>query len=146
MNDKNFIFIFGSIFGGIGIILLASAIYFFNDIRASQKEAVKVQGKVIALQSSRGSKGGTFYTPLVEFELNQKSYQVYGSVASSPASFDVGEIVTLFVKPNRPEEAQIDTFMESWFVVLVLGGMGSVFTLIGGATVFSGLKSAQRLK
>lgn len=133
--------LFGSIFGGVGLILLTVGIYFYNDTNAYQKDTIRVKGKVIRLSASYAQKGGRLYTPIVEFEFNNQTFQVAGSVASSPSAFDVGEEVELFVKPAQPQEARIDSFMEQWFVVVILGGMGAVFSTIGLAVIRSALKS-----
>ncbi len=37
--------------------------------------------------------------------------------------------------PDHPEQAHIDGCMESWFVAILLGGLGSVFSAIGGVFV-----------
>lgn len=142
VNDKNFISVFVGTFGGVGLLLLITAALIYFHTKNSQQGTVPIKGKVIRLSASRGSKGGTTYTPVVEFEINRQLYQIYGSVSSSPPAFDVGEEVSLFVNPRSPEAASIDSFMENWFVVLILGFMGTIFTAIGGGV----LRAAWRKK
>ncbi len=143
-SDKRFLLLFGGIFGGIGLLLLFLAVYFFTDTLQAQKNAFRVKGTVIELERSRGSKGGSVYTPVVEFQLNNQPVKIYGSVASSPPAFERGEVVEVIVNLKNPEESRIDSFMENWFVVLILGLMGSIFSAIGGGVLYQGIKSWKR--
>lgn len=145
-NDKNFIVIFGSVFGGIGLVLLVAGLVVYTTVVSSQEHTQLVRGKVVRLSAGRGSKGGTVYTPVVEFSFNNQIFQIYGSVASSPPSFDVGEEVELFVNPQSPQTASINSFMENWFAVLVLGILGSVFSAIGIFLLINVWKNRNKLK
>lgn len=130
----------GGIFGGIGVILLIVAAIIYYNQTESRKHTVSVKGKVVEMVSSRSSKGGTLYSPIVEFQFNAQSYRITSEVASSPPAFEVGEEVNLFVNPAKPDEAQIDSFVENWFVVALLGFMGTIFSLIGFTVMRAGMK------
>lgn len=140
VNDKNFIAIFGGVFGGIGLLLLIGAVVAYFYTNKSREGTILVKGKVVELSPSRGSKGGTMYTPKVEFQINNQTYQIYGSVSSNPPAFDIDEEVELFVNPKSPQTASINSFMENWFVVLILGFMGTVFVAIGIGVVMNTLR------
>lgn len=143
-SDKGFLLLFGGIFGGVGLLLLSLAIYFISNTLQFQKNAFRVKGTVVEMERSRGSKGGSVYSPIVEFQLNNQTIQIYGSVASNPPAFDKGEIVDVIVNLKNPQESRIDTFMENWFGALILGFMGSVFSAIGGGVFYQGVKSWKR--
>lgn len=146
INSKNVIAIFGGVFGGIGLLLLVAATLFYFHTKNSQQGTILTKGKVINLSASRGSKGGTTYTPVVEFQFNNQPFQIYGSVSSNPPAFEVGEEVELFVNPQTPQTASINSFMENWFVVLILGILGSVFSAIGGTVLWNAWKNKDKLK
>ncbi|GAB4110514.1 MAG: hypothetical protein OHK0057_21990 [Thermoflexibacter sp.] len=143
-SDKAFLLLFGGIFGGVGLLLLSLAVYFFYNTIQAQKSAFRVKGTVVEMERSRGSKGGSVYTPVVEFQLNNQTVQIYGSVASSPPAFDKGEVVDVIVNLNNPQESRIDSFIENWFGALILGFMGSIFSAIGGGVFYQGIKSWRR--
>jgi hypothetical protein len=128
---NHFPLVFGGIFGGVGLILLIAAIIVYYNQSESLKNTVKSKGKVIDMVGSRGSKGGTTYSPIVEFQFNGQSYRISSEVSSSPPAFEIGEEVELFVPPSNPNKARINSFMENWFVVLILGFMGTIFSIIG---------------
>lgn len=94
---------------------------------------LKTEGEVI------GVPGGT---PRVVFVDNDgREHVVDGTVSSEPPSYEIGEKVGVLYDPARPDEAIIDSFLERYFVVLMLGGMGGLFTLIGGGTVLAAVRS-----
>ncbi|TAF30634.1 MAG: DUF3592 domain-containing protein [Cytophagales bacterium] len=137
VNDKNFIAIFGGAFGGVGLLLLIGAILVYSHTNKSRQGAILIKGKVIGLSPSQSSKGGTTYTPKVEFQINNQTFQIYGSVSSNPPAFDIDEEVELFVNPKSPQTASINSFTENWFVVLILGFMGTIFATIGISVVWN---------
>ncbi len=138
--SRKFIILFGSIFGGVGLLLLFGGAYFYDDSVKAQKDTILVKGRVVDLSLSYGSKGSKLYTPVVDFELNNQTYTIRGSVASSPPDFEVGEEVELFLKPNQPQEAKINSFVEKWLMATILGSMGIIFTLIGTSVIWSAFK------
>lgn len=140
LSSNKFPLVFGGIFGGVGLILLTAAIIIYYNQAESRKDTVMVKGKVIDMSSSRGSKGGTYYSPIVAFSFNGQDYRITSEVASSPPAFEIDEEVSLFVNPAKPQETQIDSFMENWFVVGLLGFMGTIFTIIGFSVMRTGFK------
>jgi hypothetical protein len=139
-TPAHFPLLFGGIFGGVGLILLVASMVVYYYQTKSRENTVLVKGKVIDMTSYRDSKGSRMYSPIIEFQFNNQNYQITSEVASSPPAFEVGEEVELFVPPANPKQATIDSFMEKWFVVLILGFMGSIFSLIGFLVMRSGFK------
>lgn len=135
---KLFIFIFG----GIGIALLAGAGYAYYYSRSFIDNARTAAGTITGLhyhESSR-NKGGSYY-PTVQFTAQDgKSYTVTSNSGSNPASYDVGEQVKVYYNPEDPTDILLPDFFSMWGVTLILGFIGTVFTLIGGGVLFSGHK------
>ncbi len=132
INNEKMTPMIGRVFGGVGLLLLivSISVYFYKS--KSLEGTVLIKGKVVEITSSG--------TPKVEFELNNQTYQIYGSVSSKPPAFDIDEEVELFVNPKSPQTASIDSFMENWFLVLGLGFMGTIFAAIGIGIVMNTLK------
>jgi hypothetical protein len=143
--DKYFTRIFVSIFGLVGLVFLTVA---FFSVRAELKfraGAVRVPGTVVDLAPTSGSKGGTLYKPVFEFtDNNDVARRVTGSVASNPPSHRRGEAVTVLYQPANPEEAHLDSFMEAWFLPMIFGGLGSVFTAIAAGFVVFAVRNRRR--
>ena len=112
--------LFGLIFGGIGAAMAWPEI-------SARRGAIELSGTVVELIRSRGSKGGTLYTPVVEYHYGPgeaaASYRVRGRVASSSAP-ELGERLPVFVKPETPELGKLGGLVESWLFPLVFGGVG----------------------
>jgi len=93
-------------------------------------------GEVVALEPSRGSRGGTVYRPIVRFAAPQGEVTIAGEIASSPPAHRVGDLVPVLYDPDRPSAAAIDTFGERWFTPVVLGSLGLVTMAVGIFTLW----------
>ena len=93
-------------------------------------------GLVVAQRMS--SKGGA--KPVVEFTPKGGSaLRIEGSASSKPPAYFVGERVIVHYRPDDPPGAQIDGFLEMWFLPTLLGGLGGAELLVGGVFAFIGL-------
>jgi len=123
----------------VGLGLLAGAGFLWRNHAGFAAHAVRADGVVIDLNYHSGSKGGSYY-PEVEFKAADGSVvHITGSTGSNPAAYDRGEHVAVIYQPNNPQGARIDSFSENWLGVVILGGMGLVFALIGGGFIYSGM-------
>ncbi len=144
--DKTFFLIFGGLFGLVGVSFLVVAAFTISSEIEFRKDAIAAPGVVVDLVATQGSKGGTVYKPVFEFtDRGDVARRVTGSIASSPPSFRRGEAVRVLYRSENPEGAQIDSFMESWFLPLIFGVLGTVFTgIAGGCGVYFLRKQRQR--
>jgi hypothetical protein len=117
------VWIFGGIFGAVGLGMLIAAGVVAQSTLAFRASAVRTEGVVVDLE------GGT---PVVEFADGAGArHRVVGSISSDPPAFQRGETVSVRYAPEDPDDARIDGFLESWFVSTLLGGLGSIFFAIG---------------
>jgi hypothetical protein len=94
------VWLFGGIFGGIGIVMLVAAIVVLISTLTFRAEALSAPGAVVDLD---------FGKPVVEFvDHDGATHRVVDSVSSRPPAFDVGERVTVRYRPGQPAEARID--------------------------------------
>ena len=121
----------GTVFGLVGLALLTVALFLVRSEIAFRSGAVRAAGKVVKLQPSRGRRG-LVYTPVFSFtDEDGHAHQGTGRVASSPPAYERGEAVTVLYAPGHPESARLESFMETWFLPLILGGIGVIFASIG---------------
>jgi len=124
----------GLFFVPTAAILLGVAIFFFVRTRRFLARAIDTQGTVIGLVASRGSEGATTYKPVVQFTTPEGgTFQFTDSVGSSPPGFDVGEAAPVKYDPQNPQRARIGTGFRLWFLVVLLGGLGLIFGIVGAA-------------
>lgn len=125
----------GGIFMCLGLIMLAIAAYFVVSNYQFSKRAITVNGRVIDYDSyqSTGDDGGstTMYTPTFEYEFQGKTYTHKSSTSTSSKDYKIHERVDVLVDPDNPKEILIDSFWEKWFVSLLLGFLGAMFTSMG---------------
>ncbi|TRX48921.1 DUF3592 domain-containing protein [Fulvivirga sp. M361] len=111
----------GVIFSLVGIVMLSIAI---NDMVTNQELAnigITVTATVVEDP----------YQPTFEYVVNGDTLYYYSSTSSDPPSYHLGEEVEMFVHPENPYNTLVNTFMERWFLGVLLGGMGAVFFTIG---------------
>lgn len=119
----------------IGLGLLGGAFYTWHSTNEFVSGARVAQGTVVDLVSSRSS--DSTWAPVVVFRTAEgREVRFRSEVRSSPPSHSVGETVEVLYRPEQPAKAEINSFMSLWFVTMVLGGIGAVFTLLGGALLF----------
>ena len=125
----------GSIFMGIGGVLIAIAAWLFYSNYTFQQRAVPVKVTVLSYEThqSRNDDGGstTMYRPTFQYEFRGKTYTYESNGSSSSPEFNEGESVDALLDPEDPTEILIQSFMEQWFAIVLLSGMGIVFGGLG---------------
>ena len=124
----------GLIFMSIGMVMLAVVVYLLYTHQQFEKNARTVKGTVVEFQSyeSRNNNSSTtMYTPVFEYELKGKKYTYVSTSSSNIKEYEVGERLDILVDPENPAEVLVNSFMEKWFLPLLLGFMGTLFTGLG---------------
>jgi hypothetical protein len=124
----------GLIFMSIGMVMLAVVCYLLYDHQQFEKNAVNVKGTVVEFQSyisSNDNSSTTMYTPVFEYTYKGKKYTYVSTTSSNVKEYEVGESLDILVDPENPAEVLVNSFMEKWFLPLLLGFMGTLFTGLG---------------
>lgn len=134
------LWVVGIVFFLVGVGMLTGGFFMWRSHATFVAHAAHADGVVTDLDYQRSSKGGGTYHPRVDFTAANGTVVHYtSSSGSNPAPYSRGDHVVMLYDPANPERAQIDSFMENWFVTLFLGGMGLVFALVGGGIIWSRL-------
>lgn len=130
------------ILGILGIGCLVGGAWTYQSTSAFLSGSTKAAGVVVGLQASRRNSS---YAPIVEFiDRNGEKVRFTSSVSSYPPSFEVGQKVEVFYRPNQPQQAQINDFVSLWLLSLILTSLGGVFALIGAIPFLGRLGPAQK--
>lgn len=128
----------------VGAVALATALWFYLTTSSFVASAARSEGVVIDLERSRSS-DSTTYKPVVRFTAADGQERTFvTSWSSNPPAYSRGEKVQVLYPGDRPEEARIEGFFSLWGGVVIAGGLGSVFFLIGGGIIAYGLFFAAR--
>lgn len=129
-------------FAIIGACMLAGAFAIYSSTASFLERSVSAQGTVVELIRSRFSDSVSYY-PVVEFSTpNGRQVEFQSNSGSSPPSYNQGEQVSVLYEPSNPEAAKINGFFSLWGGALIVGGIGSVFGLIGcGIMAYVALKN-----
>ena len=132
------------VFAAIGIAMLAGALYWVQNIRTFLAQAGSAQGTVIDLVRSSSSSSGT-WAPVVRFVTAKgEKIEFTSSTGSNPPSYSQGESVEILYDPGKPRDARINGFVALWLGPMIVGGIGSVFFLIGGGIVLASVLQGRK--
>ena len=103
---------------------------------AFQRIAVETEGSIVALTEhrtrERDGRWSVSYFPVFQYTLPDGTVlQRRARAGGNPPSHEVGETVRVRYDPARPAEAEIASFMQTWFFSVLLGGLGALIGLVG---------------
>lgn len=132
------------VFSALGIALLAGALYWVQNTRTFLAQASTAQGTVVDLVRSRSSNSDT-YAPVVRFVTEKgEKIEFTSSTSSNPPSHSQGERVEVLYQSGAPRDARIKGFVSLWLGSMILGGLGSLFFLIGGGMVLASVLKGRK--
>jgi hypothetical protein len=134
------------VFSLVGLGFLVGAAFLYHDTSSFLAQATRANGSVSNLVRN----GSTTYAPVIDFvDNNGKNIEFTSSSGSNPPSYSVGDEVEVYYLATDPQGAKIDGSFSLWGGVIVLGALGSVFSLIGfgiaAVMIFKG-RSEENLK
>lgn len=124
----------GTVFAGLGVLLAVGAFVGFVRRRALLATWTRAPGVVVSYrvrQTRRNGRRRTFYHPLIRYEAAGREWIHEMPIGSNHKGRAVGEPVPLLFDPKQPQEACVDGVRERYFVSLVVGAIGVVFTATG---------------
>jgi len=128
------VMIFGLVFGGVGFLLTALALFFLVRTRIFINNSQQTQGTITQMVYSRDSDSNG-YTPVFRFRtLQGQEVEVSGNIRTNPPQFKVGQTIDVLYDPENPQKARIKKWFNLYFVPLLLGFLGLIFGGIGIAT------------
>jgi hypothetical protein len=125
----------GGLFALIGLGLLLGACWSYDSTRRFVAGAATATGSVTELVRREGRERGDSptYAPTVRFRTARgQPVEFVGTPISNPPAYAIGDQVRVLYDAARPERASLDGFFSLWGVALILGGIGALFTAVGG--------------
>lgn len=123
-SGKNVGKLVGGVFAAIGLLELVIVVFIFISNQDLANNGVIVTATVV----------DDPYQPTFEYIFEGDTLYHYSSASSDPPSYHLGEQVEMYVNPVDPYDVMVNTFMDRWFVIVLVGGMGAVFFGIGLAS------------
>jgi hypothetical protein len=117
----------------MGLVFMAVGIFFGRDSIELRNNGRQATGEVVDIDTSRGSKGGTTYAPVVRFTPVEGDPITFVGKVHSSSRPRIGEQVRVLYDPRDPGGAQIDSFEQMWLFPMVFGGVGFLVLAIGAA-------------
>jgi len=122
---------------GFGLMFLSY--HFYRKTEVFLERANHTSGQVVDLRQNNSSEDSTTYAAVVEYNDEQgTNHKFVDSFSSNPPSYRAGQTVTVLYNRDNPLEAQIDRGRANYWLTIVLGSVGVLFTFLG---FFSSRKS-----
>ena len=119
------------IFFSTGIIMFLIAGYLYYKSVKFRKSAYKTNGEVIELVSHQDSDNRTtMYAPKVSYFVDGIEHFYTSNSSSSNPSLNEGDKIIVYYDPKNANNVELQG-IEFYLGILILGGIGLVFALIG---------------
>lgn len=136
-------------FSVVGMFLLMGAGAIYKSSSDFIGAAFSTAGTVVALEQSRNKNSAT-YAPVVQFLAGQdEPVEFTSSIGSNPASYHIGERVSVLYLPKDPYDAKLNDFFALWGAPIIMGALGGMFFIIGLALMLFArfrIKRVEQLK
>ncbi|MBX6314157.1 MAG: DUF3592 domain-containing protein [Isosphaeraceae bacterium] len=126
----------GGLFALIGLGLLVGASWSYDSTRRFAAGAATATGTVTEMVRREGREPGDSptYAPRIRFRTARgRTVEFIGTPISNRPAYSVGDEVRVLYDPARPERASVAGFLALWGIALILGGIGALFTAVGGS-------------
>ena len=120
------------VFTVVGIGLMAGGFFAGLKVHRFLEAAVSADGTVTGNVRAHGHRGNVFY-PRVRFSTTDgQQISFVSGVGTNPALYGVGDPVPVIYDPHDPDHASIRSLVTLWLLPMILGGIGVVFSCVGG--------------
>ncbi len=127
------------VFGLLGLPLLWGGIVItYKNIKFLLISST-INGIVTSIISYENSKGTRLSRPVINFQVNEKEYQIEANTSSSPATYSIGNKVKVHYLKAAPQQAQLAAFTDLWMKSFTLFTVGGAFISISIFTLLNNL-------
>jgi hypothetical protein len=130
--------ILGLVFGFVGFVLGALALFFLIRTRAFIGRSRETKATVTQMVFSSDSDGGGGYSPVYRFRtLEGQEIEAGENLRTNPPQFKVGQTIDVLYDPDNPQKARIKKWFNLYFLPALLGFLGLLFGGIGIAVMIA---------
>jgi hypothetical protein len=124
-------------FLAIAVIDLTITFFIYRHEHSFVQSASRAQATITKMvERQSGSDHSTAYYPVFTFQDSKgQPQEVYSSSGQYPPAYKVGDTVSVLYQPDKPANAEIDSFVGLWIWSLTLGAFG-LFELVLGFGFF----------
>jgi hypothetical protein len=122
-----------TVFAALGPIMAIGAVVTLLRRRARFATWTRGEGTVVGFRVRHSRHKGrmrTYYHPQVRYLAGGQAWVYESPVSSRQPRREVGATVVMIHDPAQPQEACIDEVAEKYFVSLLIGAIGAVFTAV----------------
>lgn len=125
-----------AVFGIIGCLLLMVAVFLIIKqsafVNHSQKTTGTVIGNAVSYSNDSNGNSSRYYHAVVVFaDQSGQAIKFQSTLGSGSPSYQVGETVEVLYDPDKPNDAEINSFISIWLGAIIVSILGVIFSLVG---------------
>lgn len=113
--------------------LLAGAWFAWRSAADDVARSHAALAEVVGIRTSRSSDGDTTYAPILRFRTTDGQVIEASPTLTTSSRPQPGERWEVRYDPAAPQRVWADTLLGTWFLPMILGGIGGVGLLVTGA-------------
>ncbi|MEP2668757.1 MAG: DUF3592 domain-containing protein [Cyclobacteriaceae bacterium] len=118
---------YGFGFFGIPMLLAATGIFIYQYLFISN--STRIIGTVTVTEENY-TNSELQYRSVISYEVNEKTYTTETTISADTPIYYVNDPVPMFVHNDDPNNVLIDSFLERWLIITIVGSLGLIFTLM----------------
>ena len=122
--------LFALVFGLAGVLILLGAVFFAQNALSLLNDGVRTTG-VIDRFETHYDDGTLMYSAVYHYDVSGVRYEVQSNSSTSWKPGNEGDPVEIIYDPDAPESGTTNSLAGLWLPALIMGALGSIFSLLG---------------
>lgn len=143
---KNIFYFLSALILLIGIPFAIVSVFVLKDTINLLSNSHKTIGKIIGIEEERRRNGGYMYSPVIKYKSVTGDEYVYRSTTKTGyTSYKIGQQIELIYDKSNPQNARVNSFLDIWFLTIIMG-VGGWASTIGGIVLLLVTLKKKRLE
>ena len=138
---KNIFYFLSALILVVGIPFAIVSVFEFKNTLNLLSNSRKTFGRIIDIEEEKRRNGGYMYSPVIKYKSVTGDEYIYDSnTKTGYTSYKIGQEIELIYDKNNPQNARVNSFLDIWFLTIIMGVGGWASTIGGTILLFFTLK------
>ncbi len=143
---KNIFYFLSALILVIGIPFAVVSIFELKNTLNLLSNSHKTLGKIVGIEEERRRNSGDMYSPVIKYKsISGDEYVYHSSTKTGYTSYKIGQEIELIYDKNNPQNARVNSFLDIWFLTIIMG-VGGWASTIGGIVLLLFTLKKKRLE
>lgn len=143
---KNIFYFLSALILVVGIPFAIISVFEFKNTLNLLSNSHKTLGRIIDIEEEKRRNGGYMYSPVIKYKSVTGDEYIYDSnTKTGYTSYKIGQEIELIYDKNNPQNARVNSFLDIWFLTIIMG-VGGWASTIGGIVLLLVTLKKKRLE